>query len=104
MGVRVTVEIDRSTLAKLDALAADTNRPRALLMGEAVEGFVAHETAIIGKIEAGITDADRGEFTTDEELDEIERELAARDPYLASLEPLLFEWNSPEDAEAHDDL
>lgn len=104
MGVRVTVEIDRSTLAKLDALAADTNRPRALLMREAVEGFVAHEAAIIGKIKDGIAAADRGEFATDEELDEIERELALRNPYLASLEPLLSEWNSREDAEAYDDL
>ena len=104
MGVRVTIELEETTLAKLDALAADTNRPRDLLMREAVDGFVAYKAAIIAKIKEGIAAADRGEFATEEELDEIEREIATLDPYLASLEPLLSEWNSPEDAEAYDRL
>lgn len=84
MSIRVTVELDRSTLAKLDALAADTNRPRDLLMREAVEGFVAHEAAIIGTKSGG---GARGAKSVP-----------------PSLEPLLSEWNSPEDAEAYDDL
>jgi hypothetical protein len=32
------------------------------------------------------------------------QEVRTIDPYLASLEPLLSEWNSPEDAEAYDGL
>ena len=104
MGIRVTVELEESTLAKLDALAADTNRPRDLLMRAAVEGFVEHEAALVAKIKEGIAAADRGEFATEEELDEIEREIASQSSYLASLEPLLSEWNSPEDAEAYDRL
>jgi predicted transcriptional regulator len=90
MGVRVTVELEEATLAKLDALAADTNRPRDLLMRTAVEGFVAHE---IAKISRGIAELDRAELAGEEQ-----------NAYLASLEPLLSEWNSPEDAEAYDCL
>ena len=80
MGVRVTIELEETTLAKLDALAADTNRPRDLLMQEAVDVFVTYEAAIIAKIKEGIAQADRGEFATEEELDEIEREIEALIP------------------------
>jgi hypothetical protein len=34
----------------------------------------------------------------------LEQKLRTVDPYLSSLEPLLSEWNSPEDAEAYDGL
>jgi predicted transcriptional regulator len=80
MGVRVTVELDESILAKLDLLAADTNRSRDLLVREAVDGFVAYEEAIVAKIKEGIAQADRDEFATEEELDEIEREIEALIP------------------------
>ena len=34
----------------------------------------------------------------------LNQEARTIDPYLSSLEPLLPEWNSPEDAEAYDGL
>jgi hypothetical protein len=34
----------------------------------------------------------------------LDRQVRTVDPYLSSLEPLLSEWNSPEDAEAYDGL
>jgi predicted transcriptional regulator len=108
----VTLQIEPSTLDAIDELASKSNQPRDMLVEEALRNFVELRAWQIAKIEEGIAAADRGEFATEEELDAIEaklilqsvRPVARNDPHLASLNVLLEEWNSPEDAEAFDDL
>ena len=73
-----TIRLDDEMLAKLDALAADTDRSRSWIAAKAIESYVELNAWQIAKIKEGIAQADRGEFATEEELDEIEAELQAR--------------------------
>ena len=78
MTAAFTIRLDDEMLAKLDALAADTDRSRNWIAAKAIESYVELNTWQIAKIKEGIAQADRGEFATEEELDEIEAELQAR--------------------------
>jgi predicted transcriptional regulator len=77
MDVTIEVELDEAQVARLDVLAAETNQPRKLLLKEAIERFVAFQSAQIAHIREGIAQLDRGEHATEEELDAIEAELEA---------------------------
>ncbi len=77
MDVTIEVELDEAQVARLDVLAAETNQPRNLLLKEAIERFVAFQSAHIAHIREGIAQLDRGEHATEEELDAIEAELEA---------------------------
>ena len=77
MDVTVEVELDEAQVARLDVLAAETNQPRNQLLKEAIERFVAFQSAQIAHIKEGIAQLDRGEHATEEELDAIEAELDA---------------------------
>ena len=63
-----TVRLDEPTLHALDQLAEKTDRSRNWLVARAIEDFVALNAWQIGKIEAGLAAACRGEFATDEEI------------------------------------
>ena len=78
MTAAFTIRLDDEILAKLDALAADTDRSRSWIAAKAIESYVELNVWQIAKIKEGIAQADRGEFATEEELDEIEAELQAR--------------------------
>ncbi|SFD57003.1 Predicted transcriptional regulator [Bosea sp. CRIB-10] len=78
MTAAFTIRLDDETLAKLDALAADTDRSRNWLAAKAIENYVELNAWQIAHIKEGIAQADRGEFATEEELDAIEAELQAR--------------------------
>ena len=78
MTAAFTIRLDDETLAKLDALANDTDRSRSWLAAKAIENYVELNAWQIAKIKEGIAQADRGEFATEEELDAIERELQAQ--------------------------
>ncbi|KPH75043.1 CopG family ribbon-helix-helix protein [Bosea vaviloviae] len=78
MTAAFTIRLDDEMLAKLDALAADTDRSRSWIAAKAIESYVELNAWQIAKIKEGIAQADRGEFATEEELDEIEAELQAR--------------------------
>jgi predicted transcriptional regulator len=78
MTAAFTVRLDDEMLAKLDALAADTDRSRSWIAAKAIESYVELNAWQIAKIKEGIAQADRGEFATEEELDGIEAELQAR--------------------------
>lgn len=78
MTVTLTLSLDDAVVARLDALAQDTDRPRDRLVREALESFVRFEEAQIAKVKEGMAAADRGEFVTEDALDEIERELQAK--------------------------
>jgi predicted transcriptional regulator len=64
----ITVRLEETTLSALDQLAAKTERSRDWLVRLAIENFVALEDWRLGKIEAGIAAADRGEFVSDKDL------------------------------------
>ncbi|WNJ90759.1 CopG family ribbon-helix-helix protein [Bosea sp. 685] len=78
MTAAFTIRLDEEMLAKLDALAADTDRSRSWIAAKAIESYVELNAWQIAKIKEGIAQADRGEFATEEELDAIEAELQAR--------------------------
>jgi len=78
MTAAFTIRLNDEMLAKLDALAADTDRSRSWLATKAIETYVEQNEWQIAQIKEGIAQADRGEFATEEELDAIERELLAK--------------------------
>lgn len=77
MTAAFTIRLDDETLAKLDALAADTDRSRNWLATKAIENYIELNAWQIERIKEGIAQADRGEFATEEELDAIEAKLQA---------------------------
>lgn len=78
MTAAFTIRLDDETLAKLDALAADTDRSRNWLATKAIQDYVELNAWQIAQIKEGIAQADRGEFAAEDELDAIERELLAK--------------------------
>ena len=71
MTAAFTIRLDDETLAKLDALAADTDRSRNWLAAKAIENYVELNTWQIGRIKEGVAAADRGEFATDQEVEAV---------------------------------
>lgn len=78
MTAAFTIRLDDDKLAKLDALAADMDRSRSWIAAKAIENYVELNAWQIAQIKAGIAEADRGEFATEEELDAIEAEIQAK--------------------------
>lgn len=77
MTAAFTIRLDEEMLAKLDALAADTDRSRNWIAAKAIQDYVELNAWQIQRIKEGIAEADRGEFATEEELDAIEAKLQA---------------------------
>jgi predicted transcriptional regulator len=73
-----TVRLDEATLNALDDLAEKTDRSRNWLVSRAVEDFIALNAWQIGKIEAGIAAADRGEFASDAEMAGVRKKFAPK--------------------------
>lgn len=78
MTAAFTIRLDDETLAKLDALAADTDRSRNWLAAKAIENYVELNAWQIEQIKAGLAEADRGEFVSETDLDAIEAEIQAK--------------------------
>ncbi|MBX9911727.1 MAG: CopG family ribbon-helix-helix protein [Beijerinckiaceae bacterium] len=68
MTAAFTIRLDDEMLARLDALAADTDRSRSWIAARAIEDYVALNAWQIARIKGGIAEADRGEFATDEDV------------------------------------
>jgi predicted transcriptional regulator len=71
MTAAFTIRIDDETLAKLDALAADTDRSRSWLAAKAIENYVELNAWQIARIKEGIAQADRGEFASEDDVEQI---------------------------------
>jgi len=56
---------------QLDALAAATGRTKSFLAGQAIRDFIERESWQIAEITQAITEADKGEFAKDEEVNAI---------------------------------
>jgi predicted transcriptional regulator len=63
-----TVRAPDETAAKLDTLAAKLDRSRTYVAARAIEEFVEREAWQLAEIEAGLAEADRGDFATDADL------------------------------------
>ena len=62
-----TLEIRPDLKMQLDHLAGETHRSESELANEAVSLYLAQQRRIIGRIQEGLAQAQRGEFATDEE-------------------------------------
>jgi predicted transcriptional regulator len=63
-----TVRVPDETVGDLDRLAQKMDRSRSFIAAQAIEDYVARETWQIAEIEAGIAEADRGEFAEAEDV------------------------------------
>ncbi|MDX8476950.1 CopG family ribbon-helix-helix protein [Mesorhizobium sp. VK24D] len=66
-----TVRLPDETVAKLDHLAEKVDRSRSYVAAQAIEDYVAREEWQLAEIEAGVSEADRGEFASEKELAEV---------------------------------
>jgi len=56
---------------QLDVLAAATGRTKSFLAGQAIRDFIERESWQIAEITQAITEADKGEFASNEEVNAI---------------------------------
>ncbi len=63
-----TVRLSDDVARKLDALASKLDRSRSYVAAQAIGDFVAREAWQLADIEAGLREAERGEFATDAEV------------------------------------
>jgi len=63
-----TVRLPDEVADKLDQLAEKLDRSRSYMAVRAIEDFVAREEWQLAEIEAGVAEADRGEFGTTDDL------------------------------------
>lgn len=66
-----TVRIDPEKQQRLDQLAQQLDRSRNYIVGQAIEEFLDAHAWQVEKIKAGLTAADRGEFATDAEMEQV---------------------------------
>jgi predicted transcriptional regulator len=63
-----TVRLPDDVTKKLDALAAKLDRSRAYVTVQAIEDFLRREEWQLADIEAGLYEAEKGEFATEAEV------------------------------------
>lgn len=68
MTAAFTVRVEDEVAEKLDRIAALSDRSRAYLAAQAIEDYVAREEWQLAEIQAGVEEADRGEFASTDEL------------------------------------
>ena len=59
-----TVRVPEKTATSLDKLAEKMDRSRAYVAAQAIEDFVARESWQLAEIEAGLAEANNGDFAT----------------------------------------
>lgn len=64
-----TLEIRPDLKMQLDHLADEVHRSESDLANEAVTLYLAQQHRIIGRIQEGLAQAQRGEFVTDEDME-----------------------------------
>jgi predicted transcriptional regulator len=62
---------DEETKSRLDSLAGARRRDRSFLINEAIEQYLELSDWQEAQIRAGIEEADRGEFATEEEVEAV---------------------------------
>lgn len=64
-----TLEISPDLKSQLDHLAEESHRSESDLANEAVTLYLAQQRRITARIQEGLTQAQRGEFVSDEEME-----------------------------------
>ncbi|MGF0538053.1 CopG family ribbon-helix-helix protein [Agrobacterium sp. ES01] len=65
---QITVVIPEETAARLDRLAEKLARSSDSVAADAIRDFVAREEWQLEEIEAGLAEAERGDFASDDEV------------------------------------
>jgi predicted transcriptional regulator len=76
----LTVRLDDGSAQRLAELAEKLNRSEAELARQAVDDFLSAQEWQIADIEAGLAEADRGEFVPDEAIAEMVRKYTVSEP------------------------
>lgn len=63
-----TVRLTDETAARLDQLAQKQDRSRAYMAARAIEDFVAREEWQLAEIEAGLAEAESGQFASADDV------------------------------------
>ena len=66
--VNISFRADKKSAAKLDSLAKATGRSRTEVIEQALESHFFLQKLVLAKIDAGIKDAEEGNFATEEEV------------------------------------
>ncbi|EHS52156.1 transcriptional regulator, CopG family [Rhizobium sp. PDO1-076] len=63
-----TIRVPDEVADRLNQIAQTLDRSRSYMAAQAIEDFVSREEWQLAEIEAGIAEADRGEFASDDEV------------------------------------
>jgi predicted transcriptional regulator len=63
-----TIRVPDEVADRLNQIAQKLDRSRSYMAAQAIEDFVSREEWQLAEIEAGITEADRGEFASDDDV------------------------------------
>ncbi|MFA7416532.1 MAG: CopG family ribbon-helix-helix protein [Rhizobium sp.] len=63
-----TIRVPDDVADRLNQLAQKLDRSRSYMAAQAIEDFVSREEWQLAEIEAGIAEADRGEFASDDDV------------------------------------
>lgn len=63
-----TVKVSDEIASKLEQIAEKLDRSRSHMAAQAIEDYVARKEWQLAEIEDGLTEADRGEFASDEDV------------------------------------
>ncbi len=66
-----TVRLKDETSTKLDRIAEKLDRSRAYVAAQAIEDFVVREEWQLAEIEAGLAEANQGEFASDADVERV---------------------------------
>ena len=68
MSTTMTIRLENQVKDRLDVLAEATHRSKSYLAAEAIRMYVESNEWQIGEIKAALTEADAGEFASDEDV------------------------------------
>jgi predicted transcriptional regulator len=73
-----TIDIPDAMMEQFEQIAAVRQRSKSQLVTEALENYLSYEAYAISRIKQGLAEAERGEFVSEDELDQFEANLVAR--------------------------
>ncbi|WP_230844126.1 CopG family ribbon-helix-helix protein [Gloeobacter morelensis] len=73
----VTFRVEAGLLASVDELARLFERDRSWVLNEAIRGYIHQQQAQLEHLDEGIAQAERGEFATQQQVDELFRQIRA---------------------------
>jgi len=74
----LTLRLESGLRGQLDKLAAATRRSRSFLAAEAIREYVALNSWQIEEIHKGLTEAERGEFASEGEVERLAKKWTRR--------------------------